>query len=225
MRGIRARPHRNRFESLDRSPGPFPKALLVLSASTWIYNSWKFPVADMDMSSKVSNPFDINIVSRLLEAGAHRLMQHPWFETEWLFSVHPYPPAPAEPECVTLHVYRPGWFNDDRQGIHFETFIGAKQWQRRELSIAMHIFHCPHIPGTSIPRRKVSRPFIDEVYDLVSSWPGYSFRAGRYGTHPFTHVLSFDVDMIEHQLEAEFSRLCLQLGPVMDRTLDAVLQR
>lgn len=173
----------------------------------------------------MDQPFDIEVATKLLEGAGERLQQHKWFSTDWLFSVHQFPPAPQLAEAVTLHVYRPGWFNEDRQGIHFETFIGPKEWKKRQLPIMMHIFHGPHVPGTKIARRKIAQPFVDEVYDLVSSWNGYEFRAGRYGTHPFTCVLDVDFDNIDQQLEREFSRLCRQLGPIMDETLDTVLDR
>ncbi len=142
---------------------------------------------------------------------------------KWLTSVHQYPPAPAEAEVLTLHVYRSNWFNEDRQGIHFETFIGPKEWKKKQIQIAMHIFHVENIPGTSLKRRAVAVPFVDEIYDLVSSWEGYSFRTGKYGAHPFTKHLSIESETIEAALAAELLKLCLKLGPKMDRTLEAVL--
>jgi hypothetical protein len=141
----------------------------------------------------------------------------------WLTSVHQYPPLPAAAEVFTLHVYRANWFNDDRQGIHFETFIGPKEWKKKQIQIAMHIFHCETIPGTTLKRRAVAVPFVDEIYGTVANWDGYVFRAGKYGAHPFTKVLSFDVETLEDKLADELLRLCLNLGPKMDATLESVL--
>ncbi len=141
----------------------------------------------------------------------------------WITSVHQYPPKPAEPEVFTLHVFRSNWFNEDRQGIHFETFMGPKEWKKKQIQIAMHIFHVENIPGTSLKRRAVAVPFVDEIYELVSSWDGYTFRTGKYGAHPFTRHLSFDVDTLEAQLSTELLRLCLELGPRMDKTLKSVV--
>lgn len=177
------------------------------------------------MLSKTKKNYDLKTASALLNGAATRLSEHKWFAEDWLFSVHPFPPAPEDPQSITLHVFRSGWFNDDRQGIHFETFLGPKEWQKRQIPIMMHIFHCPLIPGTTIKRRDVSKPFIDAVFDQVSSWSGYKFRAGQYGTHPFTCTLQFEFDTLESQIEGEFSRLCLQLGPIMDQTLASVLRR
>lgn len=144
-------------------------------------------------------------------------------QTDWLFSIHQYPPPPAVMEVMTLHVYRPGWFNDDRQGIHFETFIGEKEWKKKQIQIAMHIFHCEEIPGTKLKRRAVAVPFVDAIFPLVSAWEGYKFRAGKYGAHPFTKNLSFELDEFPQKLSAELEKLCAQLGPVMDNTLERVL--
>ncbi len=141
----------------------------------------------------------------------------------WLTSVHQYPPKPSVPEVFTLHVFRPNWFNEDRQGIHFETFLGPKEWKKKQVQIAMHIFHVEHVPGTSVKRRAIAVPFVDEIYDVVSSWDGCKFRTGKYGAHPFTKILSFEYEEFEVQLSEELLRLCLELGPKMDRTLKSVL--
>lgn len=141
----------------------------------------------------------------------------------WLTSVHQYPPLPAPAEVFTLQVFRTNWFNEDRQGIHFETFIGPKEWKKKQIQIAMHIFHTGSIPGTSIKRRAVAVPFVDHIYETVASWDGYVFRTGKYGAHPFTKTLAFDVGMLEEQLAEELLRLCLTLGPKMDETLKSVL--
>lgn len=143
--------------------------------------------------------------------------------SQWLTSVHQYPPQPAAPEVFTLHAFRANWFNEDRQGIHFETFMGPKEWKRKHVQIAMHIFHVETVPGTAIKRRAVAVPFVDKIYDKVCGWDGYKFRAGKYGAHPFTKVLSFEHETFSEQLSAELARMCLELGPVMDKTLQSVL--
>lgn len=141
----------------------------------------------------------------------------------WITSVHQFPPEPADPEVFTLHVYRSNWFNEDRQGIHFETFMGPKEWKKRQIQIAMHIFHVESIPGTSLKRRAVAVPFVDEIYELVSSWEGYTFRTGKYGANPFTKHLSFEIETFETQLSSELLKLCLELGPKMDEALKSAL--
>lgn len=177
------------------------------------------------MPATTAKSYEVEVATGLLQGAGELLQRHQWFATDWLVDVHQFPPAPEPADGITLHVFRPHWFNEDGQGIHFETFLGPREWQRRQMAIMMHIFHGTHIPGTAIKRRDVARPFVDAVFDLVSSWSGYTFRVGRYGTQPFTCVLEFEPDTLESQLEQEFSRLCRELGPVMDLTLKQVLEK
>ncbi|HNB22853.1 MAG TPA: hypothetical protein PKZ32_10555 [Candidatus Melainabacteria bacterium] len=143
----------------------------------------------------------------------------------WLTSVHQYPAPPAQAEVFTLHVFRPNWFNENRSGIHIETFMGPKEWKKKQIQIALHIFHTETIPNTTLKRRAFAVPFVDAIYDQVSSWKGYKFRVGKYGAHPFTKILSFDEEQFESRLAEELLRLCLELGPKIDETLQSVLSK
>lgn len=174
------------------------------------------------MSQSVAR-YDIAAAARVLQRAADLLGKNDWFLRDWLYSVHAFPPAPAPGESMTLHVFRPGWFNDDKKGIHFETFLGPKEWKKRQLPIMMHIFHCTHIPGTSIKRKQVSQPFVDAVFERVSRWDGYIFRAGRYGTQPFTGMLNVEFETADQALADALAQLCLELGPTMDETLVSLL--
>lgn len=172
----------------------------------------------------VKKSFEIGEAKLMLSQVVDRLAEKDWFASNWMHSVHQFPPLPQPADCATLHVFRPGWFNEDRQGIHFETFLGPKEWKKQVIPVMMHIFHCDFVPGTKIKRRAIATPFVDEIYDTVSSWPGYVFRVGKYGAHPFTCTVEFEFETFAEQLAMEFSRMCLQLGPVMDNTLDDVLK-
>lgn len=175
------------------------------------------------MTKAVKPNYDVAEAKLLFSQVVERLSENDWFLNDWLHSVHQFPPSPQPAECATLHVYRSDWFNDDRQGIHFESFLGPKEWKKQVIPVMMHIFHCDLIPGTNIKRRAVATPFVDEVFDKVSSWPGYVFRVGKYGAHPFTCTVEFEFATFADKLAIEFSRLCLELGPVMDKTLKDVL--
>ena len=172
----------------------------------------------------------------MLDRVANRLQQEPWFKDGWLVDVHFFPAAPQEPESVTMHVSRPHWFNEDGQGIHFEGQFGPKQWAKLEIPLMLHVFHGATIPGTKIKRMAVTKPLVDNNYDLIASWPGYSFRVGRYGTQSFscTLVLAEHITQsksqctnVEEQFEImvsdEISRLCRTLGPAIDQALAAAL--
>lgn len=174
-----------------------------------------------------------------------------WFKKDWLVSVHYFPPVPQLPESVTMHVYRPHWLNEDGQGIHFEAQFGPKQWVKLEIPVMLHVFHSGTIPGTKIKRMAITKPLVDSVYDLVSSWPGYSFRVGRYGAQSFSCTLhfvesltanpgSFDpslaavsdtvswdtstAEQFQGMVSKEISRLCIELGPAIDHALAQALK-
>lgn len=172
-----------------------------------------------------SKSYDLEEAKRLLLSVGDRISAADWFDKNWQFSVHQFPPLPQPADCATFQVFRTDWFNEDRQGIHFETFLGPKEWKKQVIPVMMHIFHCDVIPGTTIKRRAVATPFVDEVFETVSSWPGYSFRVGKYGAHPFTSAVEFEFDTIVDQLEVEFSKLGSELGPVMEQTLQSVLSQ
>jgi len=179
----------------------------------------------------------------LLDGVASCLSEQAWFKKDWLVSVHYFPPAPQEPESVTMHVFRPQWLNDDGQGIHFEVQFGPKQWAKLEIPVMLHVFHSGTIPGTKIKRMTVTKPLVDGIYDLVSAWPGYSFRVGRYGAQSFSCTLllpespanfpspaSLDAALeistekqVQDMISAEISRLCLTLGATIDEALAQAL--
>ena len=171
--------------------------------------------------------YDLKLATALLTDVAKTLAGAAWFsDNGWQYSVHNFPPPPAAPESVTLHVFKPHWYNRQHQGIHFETFLSAQQWRDGEMPVMLHILHTPVIPGTTLKRIKLSTPFVDSCYDMVSEWPGYSFRTGKYGTQPFSCRIKFDLDNPDKSksaLEKEFTRLCKKLGPLMDSSLAEVL--
>ncbi len=173
-----------------------------------------------------SKPYDLKAATAILNDVAAQLAKQSWFSKScWICSVHSFPPPPAAPQSVTLHVYKSGWFNHDRQGIHFETFISPKEWRSKTVPLMLHILHTDHIPNTKLKRIKLSQPFIEKTFDLISSWPGYVFRTGKYGTHPFTRNIEFcldDTDAFIAAMAQELTRLCKELGPVMDKTLAEV---
>lgn len=186
---------------------------------------------------------NIQTAKSLLDGAASSLIEQAWFKRDWLVSVHYFPPAPHEPESVTMHVFRPHWLNDDGQGIHFEVQFGPKQWAKLKIPVMLHVFHSGTIPGTKIKRMAVTKPLVDGIYDLVSSWPGYSFRVGRYGAQSFTCTLvlaespaSFPSQAspvgtlalstekeLQDMISAEISRLCLALGATIDQVLAQAL--
>jgi hypothetical protein len=155
---------------------------------------------------------------------AKALKSKAWFKKEkWQTSTHFFPVK--NPEALTFHVFKPHWFNADRQGIHIETFLSLDGKKRKKSSLTVHLLHHELVPGTSIKRRMLAQPVVDEIYDTVSGWDGYRFRAGKYGLQPFTLVLDGSAADFQKVLEKEVSRLCKGIGPVIDKVLKDLVQK
>lgn len=196
-------------------------------------------------------PLDMQSAKSLMDGVSTCLNRQGWFKQNWLVSVHCFPPLPQTPVSVTMHVFRSHWLNEDGQGIHFEAQFGPKQWAKLEIPVMLHFFHSGTIPGTKIKRMAVTKPLVDSIYDLVSSWPGYSFRVGRYGAQSFSCTLhfveslaglpgSFDpslaslsdtvswdtstAEQFQGMVSKEISRLCIELGPAIDHALAQALK-
>ncbi len=119
------------------------------------------------------------------EAVTHELGAQPWFaKLGWTASCHDFPFD--TPEFVTFHVSKRHWFNEDRQGIHFESFLAYDESRRKRTNVTLHIVHHAKIPGTDIKRSVLAKRFVDSIFAEVSGWKGYAFRTGKYGIHlPF----------------------------------------
>jgi hypothetical protein len=145
-----------------------------------------------------------------------------WFDKNgWVVSTHEFPMK--NPEAMTLHVSKAHWFNKDKMGIHVETFLAYDEKKRNKSYVTLHLLHLPIIPGTKLKRIAFSKPFVDMIYDEVSSWPGYKFRAGKYGLQPFTFNVNGDRDDFEKVVITEITRICRHLGPKVEKVLEIVL--
>ncbi|AZZ37036.1 hypothetical protein CIK05_09605 [Bdellovibrio sp. qaytius] len=153
-------------------------------------------------------------VEKLLEA-------KPWFKNEkWIVSVHPFPPK--SPEGVTLQVFKKNWFNDERQGIHFESYFDLNPKKQKKTYVTLHALHADEIPGTKISRKEFAKPLVDQIHDEVASWEGYEFRTGKYGQQPFTKFLDATDEKFETHLAKELMRLCERVGPQVDKVLKSL---
>jgi len=171
-------------------------------------------------SMKNGYPSAVVSAKNLLDQVAKKLLAESCFKSQWQVSVHYFPAPPPQAQSVTIHVFRPNWYNEDRQGIHFEAHLGNKELAKKQIPLMVHIFHSATIPATRIKRIKVTKPFVDANRRLIESWPGYVFRVGCYGTQPFTRIIDFsgEKDFV-NLLSAELSRLCEILGPQIDLAL------
>ena len=94
--------------------------------------------------------------------------------------------------------------------------------KRKKSSLTIHLLHHDLIPRTKIKRRALSEPVVDAIFDTISEWDGYKFRAGKYGLQPFTLELNGTSEDFETVLVKEMSRLSREVGPVVDRVLKSL---
>lgn len=142
-----------------------------------------------------------------------------WF-APWRIRVA-YFPDKAKPNGVGIQLAKKNWFNDDGMGIHFETWVTAKEIESRKLKFVMHVLHQDHFPGTQKKPWDFLWPFLEcqPVIDLVGGWKG--FKMGR--SVPITGSQRFKDDVTPPVVAAfEYFR---QIGPYVDSTLETVLSK
>jgi len=150
------------------------------------------------------------------------LSKKPWFKKDkWIISVHAFPNEKT-PDGVTFHIFKKHWWNEDRKGIHIESYLDLNPKKQKKTYLTIHLLHSDLIPGTKLKRIAVAKPFIDEVFDEVSSWEGYDFRVGKYGQQPFTKFLDATDPKFEKNLEVEIERMCKKLGSTLDKTIKSI---
>ncbi|MGZ3707000.1 MAG: hypothetical protein ACXVA8_13305, partial [Bdellovibrionota bacterium] len=150
------------------------------------------------------------------------LKAKPWFRKDgWQISTHPFPRS--SPSGITFHVFKKHWFNEESGGIHIESHVDLNPAKQKNSYLTVHLLHNATIPGTKIKRIALSKPVIDAALGVVSQWPGYKVRAGKYGQQPFTLTMDGASDTFETELEREVSRLCKMFGPLIDQTLARLL--
>lgn len=150
------------------------------------------------------------------------LSKKAWFKKDkWIISIHAFPNEKT-PDGVTFHIFKKHWWNEDRKGIHIESYLDLNPKKQKKTYLTIHLLHSDLIPGTKLKRIALAKPFIDEIFDEVSSWEGYDFRVGKYGQQPFTKFLDATDPKFEKNLEVEIERMCKKLGSTLDKTIKSI---
>lgn len=150
------------------------------------------------------------------------LSKKAWFKKDkWIVSVHAFP-NDKKPDGITFHIFKKHWWNEDKKGVHIESYLDLDLKKQKKTYLTIHLLHSPLIPGTKLKRNAFSQPFIDEIFDEVSSWNGYDFRVGKYGQQPFTKFLDATDLKFEKNLEIEVERMCNKLGPALDKAIKSI---
>ena len=118
-----------------------------------------------------------------------RLFESSWFNDDWtIYNRGEY-----------LQLYKDSWHNHNQGGIHFETYIEAREIRQKEFPICVHAEEdCPS-----------QAQFIQELLalegDRIRSWKGYKAVGKGYTICMRTMPLNFK--NLDQRLFEEFSRL------------------
>lgn len=112
-----------------------------------------------------------------------------------------------------LQLYKHNWCNQNQGGVHFETYIEAREIKQKQFPICLHAEEdCP-----------AQQRFIDEFIALegsrIGSWKGYK-KVGK-GYVICLRTLPLNFKSLEQRLLEEFNRL-RQLESGIDQTLELV---
>ena len=142
---------------------------------------------------------DLKKIFRNLE---REMNQSSWFDGGWeIYN-----------RGVYLQLYKSNWHNQNQGGIHFETFIEAREIKQKAFPICMHAEEdCPS-------QQAFIQEFIALEGDRIKNWKGYKIGEG-YNICKRTLPLNFK--NLEQRLFEEFNRL-RQLEKGIDKALSLV---
>jgi len=118
-----------------------------------------------------------------------RLRQASWFRDDWIiYNRGEY-----------LQLYKDGWYNENQGGVHFETYIEAREIRQKEFPICVHAEEdCPS-----------QARFIQELLalegDRISGWKGYKTVGTGYTICVRKMPLNFK--KLDQRIFEELSRL------------------
>lgn len=129
---------------------------------------------------------DIKKIFRSLEK---ELRNEKWFSDDWeIYNRSPY-----------LQLYKSTWFNENQGGIHFETYIEAREIKKKSFPICMHAeSDCPS-QGMFIAK------LLELENERIKSWKGYQVIGEGYSIIEKTIPLNFK--NLEKRLLLEFNQL------------------
>ena len=135
----------------------------------------------------------------------HLLMKSSWFTDDWnIYNRGEY-----------LQLYKDGWYNHNQGGVHFETYIEAREIRNKEFPICVHAEEdCPS-----------QQRFIEELLSLegsrIKSWKGYKTVGKGYTI--CLRTLPIKSKNLEQRIFQELTRL-RQLEDGIDEALRRVTQ-
>jgi hypothetical protein len=116
---------------------------------------------------------------------------------------------------ISSQLSKPSWYNQNRNGVHFDCWLGQKQLDEGAVPIALHAHQdFPNGP-------KLCGLFIERSKDLVGQWQDFNLFPGN-PFQPISTKVVFTKDTLVTELAAQFARI-QQLGVIIDKAIEEAL--
>jgi len=112
---------------------------------------------------------------------------------------------------IYMQVYRAHWFNYGLDGIHFETGMTAESLAEKSLRLDLHIGH-----RNLFDREQLNELTIPQMKEVVTAWGDRYHLSTRNLSERLHVIVPFTKTGFAKQITAEFTKLCTELGPIID---------
>ncbi len=138
-----------------------------------------------------------------------RMAKQDWFQSgHWVAFVGHYPHG------IFMQVYKPHWYNQEFDGIHFEVAVDARCLTNKVANIQLHITHKDVLPD----REQFNQYTIPRMAELVRQWDSrYALSETRRSERLNLNV-PFTPTNFAQQVAGEMTQVC-QLGVIIDEAL------
>lgn len=108
-------------------------------------------------------------------------------------------------------LFRQSWRNENRNGVHFDSWIGQKELETKVVRLALHAHK-------DYPHSKKLIPLIaEQAKEVVKDWKGCKLSANS-PMQPLTLELRLDKENLAQQLVEVYAKVS-QLGTMIDKNI------
>ena len=116
---------------------------------------------------------------------------------------------------IFMQVYKPHWYNQTFDGIHFELALDSKCMENRTASIQLHITHKAVLPD----RDRFNAVTIPRMKQAVEKWPPRYQLSETKLSERLNLDVPFTKSNFAQKVSEEFTQICI-LGFIIDEALD-----
>ncbi len=144
-----------------------------------------------------------------------RMAKMDWFQNgRWMAFVGHYTNG------IFMQLYKPHWYNQEFDGIHFELALDARCVENSVASLQLHITHKNVLPD----REQFNRYTIPRMAELVRPWgPRYELSETKLSERLNLNI-PFTQTNFAQKVADEMAQVC-QLGEIIDEALSVLWGR